>query len=217
MAKSMRYHCIATEENISKNSKNLLRIAGFRSFEGVSRLKRGTFLKKVPKTTVRTLHYVERCMNNYGLAFVLDDTISSFQDSTISQGMLFCLWNYSNIKRYSEFENKWNVFRILGRRRVGPLVPQRKEDYAPCLDLWINQRGILFEDKSELKDVGFSEKTYSLMRLHGIDSWAKLEPLSEGEILEIIGISVRNSGPIIREIRYIFWKNKVYSPHRPAK
>jgi len=199
---------VEEEPILSKNTNRLLAEAGIRTFKGLARMKMGTFLKKVPKITVRALCSVEECLNHRKLSFIEDDTISLSKDSTISQRKLFALWGMGIVK-YKDFNkfHYWKIVRILGKKVF--------EDYGTSS--WIEKRGVVPSTSYPFFDVGFSEKTLDLLMRNRKETFEDIIDMTEFDLACLFAsYNKKDKWPSygswamkrVREVKYILWKHK---------
>ncbi len=200
---------IDEELRLSKNTRRLLAKAGIRTFKGLARMKMGTFLKKVPKITVRALYSIEECLDHRKLSFVEDDTVSSFKDPTISQGKLFTLWS-EGVVEYKDLNkfHYWKILEILG-----------KNVFKDCgIYPWMEERGVVLFTGYPFFDVGFTEKTLDILMSNKIETFEDLVSMTEFELACLFaGYKGKDRWPPygswamtrVREVKYILWKHKM--------
>ncbi len=203
---------IDKEKKLSENTRCLLTRARIRTFKGLACMKMGTFLKKVPSITTRALYCIEESLDERGLSFVEDDTISSFNDSSISQRTLHMLWSKGIIK-YKDFNkfHYWKIVRILGKtvfrsfRRVGVCS-------------WMGERNIVPSSRYPFLHAGFTEKTLDILMSHKKNTFEDIISMTEFELACFFaGYDKKDKWPPcnslamarLREVKYILWKNKM--------
>lgn len=197
---------VAKEPILSINTKLLLSKLGICTFRGLSRMKTGTFLKKAPKITTQALYSIEECLSHRKLSFISDDTISSFEDPSISQRKLRQLWSLG-VVRYKDLNqfHYWELTKILGKTVFGT------EGTYP----WMKERGVVPSGGFEFYNVGFSEGTLNKLMLNEIVTFKKIESMNEWEMICVLSKTFPTKWPSpgssiaarLREIKYILWKN----------
>lgn len=199
---------VEEEPVLNKNTKRLLAKAGIRTFKGLTRMKMGTFLKKVSRITVRALYCIEECLHERELSFIEDDTISSFKDPTISQGKLFTLWS-EGIVKYKDLNkfHYWKILEILG-----------KKVFKDCGTYpWMKERGVIPSTTYSFCGVGFTEKTLDLLMINKKETFEDIVSMTEFELACLFaGYNKKDKWPSygswamkrVREVKYILWKHK---------